>query len=121
MKCSFALSVINKNMDQKLLDLFNSDYGRFYKVISMFKIVLEMLPQTFKPVTMVLIKNNLEYIKQFGSHVTSFNINNESNRFANILQLKKSKMIEEIEKLIIECEELLNHTLKINNIIQKYI
>ena len=70
---------------------------------------------------MVLIKNNLEYIKQFGSHVTSFNINNELNRFANILQLKKSKMIEEIEKLIIECEELLNHTLKINNIIQKYI
>ena len=121
MKRSFALSVINKNMDQKLLELFNSDYGRFYKVISMLKIVLEMLQQTFKPVTMVLIKNNLEYIKQFGSHVTSFNINNELNRFANILQLKKSKMIEEIEKLIIECEELLNHTLKINNIIQKYI
>lgn len=74
LKRYFSLGMIEGKLDEDVLDLLNSDFGILYKFISFFKLVIEMIDQDFKPVSIEVVKSNLEYIKQFASHITSIKV-----------------------------------------------
>lgn len=100
MKRTFSLGAIDGKYDKHILHIMNSDYGMFYKFISFLKLVVEMIEQDFKPVEMDLIRSNLEYIKQFTSHIVAINIDQELDRLIDIIPLSKNKMKIKLEKLI---------------------
>lgn len=82
----------------------NSDYGMFYKFISFLNLVVEMLDQNFKVVDISIIKSNLEYIKQFASHITVINIDLYLDRLVKIIGLaSESKIKTNLEKLVDDC------------------
>jgi hypothetical protein len=66
--------VIEGKIDEDVLDLLNSDYGIMYKFVSFLKLVIKMIEQEFKPVAIEVLRDNLEYIKQFASHIVYFKV-----------------------------------------------
>lgn len=113
----FSLSIIEGAMNKKILKIMNSDYGMFYKFISFLNLVVEMIDQNFKPIKISIIKSNLEYIKQFGSHITEINIDIYLNRLIKIIDLVNISIIKTgLEKLITDCSsklDLLIHKLQL--------
>jgi hypothetical protein len=68
------------------------------------KLVIKMLDQDFKPITIEMIQTNLEYIKQFASHITSVDIDTELDQLVKIIKSNsKSKIKLDLNKLIAEC------------------
>lgn len=107
----FTLSILEKHVDKDLIKLLNSDYGAFYKFINCLALVVVMMDQTFKPVPVELIKSNLEYFKQFGSHILmeGVNLDNLLNKLVKVIDSpNKGKL----ELLIKECEKILNNEIK---------
>lgn len=76
LKRYFSLGVIEGKIDQDVLNLLNSDYGIMYKFVSFLKLVIEMIEQDFKPVSIEVVRDNLKYIKHYFSRVTSIKIEN---------------------------------------------
>lgn len=108
-KRMFSLSLLHGKYNKKMVDLMNSNYGMFYKFISFIKLVVEMLDQDFKPVDISLIKSNLEYIKQFGSHITEIDVDVYLDRLIKIIKMNdKSKMKHALDKLSENCMVKLN-------------
>lgn len=109
MKRHFSLGLNEGKFDKDILTIMNSDYGMFYKLISFLKLVVEMIEQKFKPIEINIIKSNLEYIKQFASHITDINIDTELNKLVKIISLSTEPKIKiELNKLIIECSTKLD-------------
>jgi hypothetical protein len=115
LKRYFSLSLIKGTMDKTILDTLNSDLGLFYKFIRFLKLVIEMIEQTFKPVDLKVIKQNLQYIKQVASHIVEIDIESHLNQLIKIIDLSsKGKIVSSLEKLIEECSrELNNHVLSL--------
>lgn len=101
LKREFSLGMVQGKFSKEILHIMNSEYGMYYKFISFLKLVVEMLDQDFKPVSISLIKSNLEYIKQFGSHIVDIDIDPELNRLVKIIGLaSESKIKTGLEKLV---------------------
>src|SRR4051794_29864464 len=91
----------------------SSDYGIFYKFINFLKLVYDMVDQTFRLIPMTLIKSNLEFIKQFTSHVTKFDVDQFLNKINDIVKIpNKNKFESELDQLINETELYLNKLIK---------
>lgn len=112
LKRSFSLSMLKGKVNKDILKIINSDYGMFYKFISMLTFVVEVLDQTFKPIDISLVKSNLEYIKQFGSNITEFDIDNILDKLIMIIKMPKKKMLLALQDLIMSCEKYLNDLVK---------
>ncbi len=109
MKRYFSLGIIEGKVDDDILDLLNSEYGILYKFISFLKLVIEMIDQDFKPIQIDIIRKNLEYIKQFLSHIVKININPYLNRLIKIIKINSLvKMKIALEKLVKDASNLLN-------------
>jgi hypothetical protein len=107
------LRIENDKMPKTILDLFNSDIGLFYHDIFDLSLCLEMLEQTFKPVSLDLVKDNLQIIKQDVSKITDFKIDYLIDAINSICNLKDKIGIKiELEKLIEKCQNQLNKMTK---------
>jgi hypothetical protein len=102
----FSLLVIEHKLNDKIMELINSDFGMFYKFISFLDMVVIMLEQKFKPIPRKLININLEYIKQFGSHITLFDVDFLLDKLVKCIKSKKLKT--SLSTLIDECKKYLN-------------
>ncbi|RZK25146.1 MAG: hypothetical protein EOO43_06270 [Flavobacterium sp.] len=117
MKRYFSLSIVEGKMDEDILHIMNSDYGMFYKFISFLKLVVELLDQDFKPIKLSLIKLNLEYIKQFASHITTVKVDKYLDRLVRIIDLpNKQKVKSSLDRLIQDAGDDLNR--EISKVIQ---
>lgn len=117
LKRMFALSNFQKRTDKKLLALFNSDYGMLYKFINSLDLIVVMMEQEFKSAPEQLIISNLEYIKQFGSHITIDHVNidpilDELLKICKSKRLNKNTVAKKLTVLIEECQKLLNSEVK---------
>jgi hypothetical protein len=113
LKRMFMLSLIKGKYDKELLEAMNSELGLFYKFITMLNLVVEMLEQTFKPISMKIVKTNLESIKQFGSNIVGLKIDMYLNQLIKIINMKtKSRMIKGLSKLRQDCITYLNSEVK---------
>lgn len=109
LKRYFSLSIIEGKIDEDILNLLNSDYGMMYKFISFLKLVIEMIEQDFKPVSLALVRNNLEYIKQWSSHIVSIKVDTYLNCLNKIINCVGPKRMKSgLEKLIEDCSRSLN-------------
>jgi hypothetical protein len=97
----FACEVIENDdkVESKLLDLINSDYGRVYKVISDLKLVVRMIEQKFKPVSIELLIDNVQRIKYFAS-VMSGQLVIPDSTLAKLNELSKKKSALAIRRVI---------------------
>jgi len=84
-KRHFNLALLNKKFDVKIIGILNSDYGMMYKFISFLNLVVEVIDQSFKPVSTKLVKINLEYIKMFASKITTIEIDDELDELVYII------------------------------------
>lgn len=113
LKRKFSISLLLNKPNLKLLNLFNSDIGRFYKVIHDLNMCVLMLHQTFKPISVIIITENIQIIKQFCSNITDFKIENILSNLNNIVNLKNKKMmITQLTKLIENSKNYLNTLVK---------
>jgi hypothetical protein len=71
LKRLFSIETIEGKPSQKLINLFNSDAGRLYKIIFDINTLILLLEQTFKPCPIDKIKSNLQLIKYSGSKITT--------------------------------------------------
>jgi len=109
LKRYFSLGVIEGKIDEDVLDLLNSDYGIMYKFVSFLKLVIEMIEQEFKPVAIEVLRDNLEHIKQFASHIVSFKVDVYLKRLIKIIKLDSIKKMQlALEKLVEDASALLN-------------
>jgi hypothetical protein len=107
------LRIENDEIPETILNLFNSDIGLFYHNIFNLSLCLEMLEQTFKPVSLDLVKDNLQIIKQDSSKITDFKIDYLIDDINSICSLKdKNKIKKELKKLIEKCQTQLNKIVK---------
>lgn len=121
LKRLFSIELLNDKVNKPLLDLFNSDYGRFYCLINKLILIQKMTVQKFKPLNIIIVKDNLQYIKQFGSNITEFNIDGILNMINDCCQINsKIKIYDRLEKIIIECQYTLNNLI-VKNKIYSYI
>ena len=113
LKRIFSCDVIKQEVNEDLLQILNSDYGRFYKTISDLDLVLRMTEQKVKPVPIELLKANLERIKQFTSNIALIEVGNVLTAILKIHKLKsKSGISKALTALISLCEKLLNKSIK---------
>lgn len=113
MKKYFSLSKMTGEIDESLMNIINSDYGMFYKFISFMKLVEAMINQTFKPVSVELIVDNLEYIKEFASHITTLNIDKYLIELIALIKYRNKKKIGiALEALIEKCKDHINEAIR---------
>ena len=68
-----------------------------------------MIEQEFKPVSIEIVRDNLEYIKQWSSHIVSFKVDAYLKRLIKIIKLDSiKKMRLALEKLVEDASTLLN-------------
>ena len=109
LKRYFSLGIVEGKIDEDVLELLNSSFGIMYKVTSFLKLVIEMIEQDFKPVSIDVVRDNLEYIKQFASHITSIKVDSYLKRLIKVIKmdsLKKMKVA--LEKLVNDMSASLN-------------
>ena len=110
LKRYFSLGVIEGKIDEDVLDLLNSDFGIMYKFISFLRLVIEMIEQEFKPVSIEIVRDNLEYIKQWSSSIVSFKVDAYLKRLIKIIKLDSiKKMRLALKKLVEDASALLNN------------
>ena len=107
LKRYFSLGIIEGKIDEDALDLMNSEYGILYKFVSFLNLVIEMIEQDFKPVSIDIVRNNLEYIKQFASHIVSIKVDVYLKRLIKVIKMDK-KLIVALDKLVRDASALLN-------------
>lgn len=109
LKRYFSIGVLEGKVDDDVLDLLNSEYGILYKFISFLKLVVEMMDQDFKEVTLSLVRNNLEYIKQFASHIVHIHIDSLLHKLIKIIKMSNfKKMKPALNAVIDDATALLN-------------
>lgn len=109
LKRYFSLGIIEGKINENILNILNSDFGRMYKFVSFLKLVIEMIEQDFKPVSMAIVRSNLEYIKQWSSHIVSIKVDVYLKRLIKIIKLDSiKKMRLALEKLVEDASTLLN-------------
>lgn len=112
-KRKFNLALLKGKIDQDILNIMNSHYGILYKFINSLQLVNEMLVQTFKPISMEIVKINLEYIKQFASNIIIQNFDKYINELIDIIDMKNSVLMQiRLEKYIKKLEKFFNNLLK---------
>jgi hypothetical protein len=68
-----------------------------------------MIEQDFKPVSLTIVRNNLEYIKQFASHIVTIKVDNYLDCFNKIIQTDSiQRMKSGLNKLVEDCSKSLN-------------
>ena len=109
LKRYFSLGIIEGKIDEDALDLMNSEYGILYKFVSFLNLVIEMIEQDFKPVSIDIVRNNLEYIKQFASHIVSNKVDVYLERLIKVIKMDSmKKVIVALDKLVRDASALLN-------------
>jgi hypothetical protein len=112
LKRYFSLGIVESNIDEDILNLLNSDYGRMYKFVNFLKLVVEMIEQDFKPVSIAIIRNNLEYIKQFASHIVLMKVEPYLHSLNKIIITDNiKKMKSGLNKLVEDCSNSLNEAI----------
>lgn len=85
----------------------------FYKFISLIDLVIVMLEQNFKPISIGVIKSNIEYIKMFGSKITLFDIDEYLDKLVSVVKLDNKHLIgNRLSKLSAECKTKLSNIVK---------
>jgi len=116
LKRMFALSNLKEKPDHKLLDIFNSDLGMLYKTINSLELIIIMCEQSFRRVSVQILKENLEFIKQAMSHIMIDNVNLDSdiNKIVQILNstFEVKNVIKKINSIINSLEKTLNKEVK---------
>jgi hypothetical protein len=110
LKREFSIALLKGEMDKHILTIMNSEYGLFYKFISFLSLTLEMIEQDFKPIKTSIVKANLEYIKELGSHIVTLKIDKYLDELIHITDLHNlSSMRPKLDKLIQKCTTTLNN------------
>ena len=73
-KRKYNKSIIMNEDDDELLDIINSEYGLLYQVLSSLKLIKTMIEQKFKPISIELIRINLQYVKNIANKINEINI-----------------------------------------------
>ena len=112
-----SLQTKNKALSVKLIDLFNSDIGKIYKVKSSVESIKDVLEQYKDKQTVERIKNNVEMLKEFCSSQSAYTFNEEFyNKFDTIYKSNSIKtMLNSMEFII---EEILKN---VNKLVLNYI
>ena len=87
-KRKYNKSLITDEGDPELLEIINSEYGLLYQVISCLKLIKVMIDQTFKPISVELIKINLQYIKNIANKINEIEIKDYLDEINDICKLK---------------------------------
>jgi hypothetical protein len=102
-------------MGKKILNILNSDYGILYKFINSLEFIVSMCVQEFKQLDIQIIYNNIQTIKEFGRSITSFNIDSYLRKLNQICLINdRERIASELEKIINDCEKLLDYNVKRN-------
>lgn len=116
LKRLFNIEQLEGHKSEKLIDLFNSDLGLLYNVISELKTIILLLEQTFKPIKLDIVKNNLQYVKYKGSKVIQLDTDDICSTIDKICKSNSKKyMINSLNKL---CNELIK---KLNDKVKPYL
>jgi hypothetical protein len=116
LKRLFSIQTLENRPSAKLIDLFNSDLGRLYKVISDINTIIQLFEQTFKTCSLDKIISNLQIIKYSASKIVSVNVNFVTSEIDSICKLRNTTKIKnKLEKL----SEMLQKIL--NNKVEKYL
>jgi hypothetical protein len=109
LKRYFSLGIVEGKIDEDVLDLLNGEYGIMYKFISFLNLVIEMIEQDFKPVSIDVLRSNLEYIKQFASHIVSIKVDVYLNRLIKVIKMDSiKKMKSALQKIVHDASITLN-------------
>jgi hypothetical protein len=99
----------NPKKRKKLLEIFNSEYGYLNKIINNLSTILLMLEQSFRPVHLEDIYNNLQLIKQ---QLSYFNTKSLSDEIDSLCKIKKKIIIfNSLQKIINYLQNYLNKEL----------
>jgi len=97
LKRIFSLRTIEGKPTKDLLDFFNSSVGLLNKVRSDLDLLVVLIQQSFKPVSLAIIRHNLQHIKYDLSAVASIDL---SPTFNSMCKLKSAnKLILEIQRV----------------------
>ncbi len=115
LKRLFSIQKLTHNLNPNLLHILNSFIGRFYKGIVNLKLIITMLEQTFKPISLEIIYINIENVKQFLSYIVEVNIDSFLYELNDLTKIKSQSIL--IKKLNIIAEKMFNklNTYIINN------
>lgn len=109
LKRYFTLGIVEGKVDEDILDMLNSDLGIMFKCINFLQLVMQMIEQDFKPIGIEVIRDNLEYIKAYFSHVTSIKVESYLNRLIKVIKMDSiKKMKVALEKLVTDASKALN-------------
>lgn len=112
LKRYFSLGIIEGKIDEDALDLMNSDFGMLYKFVSFLELVIEMIEQDFKPVSIDIVRDNLEYIKAFASHIVSIKVDIYLKRLIKVIKMDSMKKIKKaLEKIVTDASAALNKSI----------
>jgi hypothetical protein len=100
----------NPKKRKKLLEIFNSEYGFMNKIINNLNTILLMLEQSFRPVHLEDIYNNLQLIKQQLSYFNTKSLSDEIDLLCKITN--KKKIFNSLQKIINYLTNVLNNELK---------
>jgi hypothetical protein len=107
LKRLFSIFILQKKFIERqkiLINFFNSSAGLFYKSISEINLLLILINNNFRPVKLIDIINNLQYIKQNISHITTLSISDKIDKICKNKSL--NTIYKELQKLY---ELLLKH------------
>ena len=100
----------NPKKRKKLLEIFNSEYGYLNKIINNLKTIVLMLEQSFRPVHLEDIYNNLQIIKQQLSYFDTKSLSDEIDLLCKITN--KKKLFNSLQSIINYLQNYLNNELK---------
>ena len=109
LKRVFSLREVEKKSNKKLIDYFNTDVGLANKVKSDIISLIALLEQSFKPVSMKLVRHNIQIIKYELSGVSALNI---SAVFDGMMRLSKGKLLDKLYSVQADILELVNEDAK---------
>ncbi len=113
LKRLFSVEILKNKPSAKLLKLFNSDLGRLYKTITDLNIIILLLDQSFKHISLQRIRDSLQMIKQFASKISSVNVQFLSDEFDNLCTINSHiSIIIKIEIIIVHLNDILNRSVK---------
>lgn len=114
LKRYFNIMLLNGPIDKEIIKVLNSDKGILYKLICNLELVIIMLEQEFKPISFKIIKSNIQSNKQFGSNITTINIDKELLKLNTISSGSNNinSMINELKDIINSLKNKLNQSVK---------
>jgi hypothetical protein len=109
LKREFSLNQLTKKSNVKLIKYFNSDVGLSNKVKSDLLTLISLLEQKFKPISLKIIKHNIQLIKYELSGVSALNI---SKVFDDMMSLNKNKLLKKLTLVAKDMLEIVNDDAK---------